>query len=75
MTFTNQASETICHMIHAMSKNAEDMRDLELTDIAIRMEGEVDGLFMALAICERCGMTEAKGFYYAWEYERDHESE
>lgn len=75
MIFTNPASEAICCMINSMSKAAEDMRKLELNDFAVNEEGEIDGLFMALAICERCSAFDAKALYYRWIYTQEHKGE
>lgn len=75
MIFTNPASEAICCMISSMSKAAEDMRKLELNDFAINEESEIDGLFMALAICERCSTFDAKDLYYRWIYTQEHKGE
>lgn len=71
MTFTNQASESICHAIYAMSSNAEDMRKLKLSEVANRINSEVDGLMLALAICEKTGTITATRMYFEWMY--DHE--
>lgn len=75
MTFINQASKTICSVIHALRLNAKGMRDFGFTEIANRMECEIDGLLMALAICERSSMTGADGIYHAWEFKEFYESE
>ena len=68
MIFTNPASEAICCMISSMSK-------LELNDFAINEESEIDGLFMALAICERCSTFDVKDLYYRWIYTRERKGE
>ena len=75
MIFTNPASEAICCMISSMSKVAEDMRKLELNDFSVNEESEIDGLFMALAICERCSTFDAKDLYYRWVYTQEHKGE
>lgn len=75
MVFTNPASEAICCMISSMSKAAEDMRKLELNDFAAKEESEIDGLFMALAICERCSTIDCKDLYYSWIYAQERKGE
>ena len=75
MIFTNPASEAICCMISSMGKVAEGMRKLELNDYAVNEESEIDGLFMALAICERCSTLDVKDLYYRWVYTQEHKGE
>lgn len=73
MIFSNQASEYICHMIYAMSGNIESLRGMKLNEVANSMSSEVDGLLLALAVCEKCSTIAAKETYFKWVYE--HESE
>lgn len=66
MTFNNQASERICHAIKAITSNIADLRALELDEVANSMNSEIEGLLLALAICEGTGTIAAKEMFYKW---------